>query len=564
MTIKKGMMSKAYIKILCLSLLTLLVAENRLQAQDDKQWEKDGEIEDVEIEIVRERQIVLPRANRNFEKVPPRPFEPIKPEITYEFKNLNFNVPDFKANLRPLRLKQEEISKIYGNYISAGFGNFSSPFLDAWINTKRDKNRFLGVQLYHRSFGKGPVDDKNSANANTQLKLFGKVYTNTITSGGFLNYENFGGYFYGYTPGVEVERDTIRQSYDVFSIGGSIANTKPADFNFNLDGSFSYLKDHYQAAESEVGFNFKSDYAVAADSKIVLNADYYLITRKDSLVDAKPRHLLRISPAFSFNPIENLTLLIGATAVLENDTIRSKSLHVYPNLGIDYLLSKSINAYGRLSGDMEKVTLHSLANNNLWLNSNLSVFHTNKTLEFVAGLKGKLGRQIAFDLGLAAANLKDLYFYQNAISDRAKFNVVYDEGSTQRINFFSEVGFNKNEIVRLSLRGDYFGYSTDLQPEAWHRPTYRLAVNSSFNVYQKLVLKIGLVGQGGMKALNNETAQVVKLDPGFDLNAKADYFVSKQVSLFLKFENILSNDYPIYLNYPVRGFQAMGGVSWSF
>ncbi|MEQ8423259.1 MAG: hypothetical protein RIA63_01025, partial [Cyclobacteriaceae bacterium] len=106
----------------------LLIPAFSILAQD-QQWEKDGEIEDVEIEILRERQIVLPRANRNFEKVPPRPSEPIKPEITYQFRNLSFNVPDYKPNIRPLRLKQEDISKIYGNYVSVGFGNFSSPFL---------------------------------------------------------------------------------------------------------------------------------------------------------------------------------------------------------------------------------------------------------------------------------------------------------------------------------------------------------------------------------------------------------------------------------------------------
>ncbi|HOO10753.1 MAG TPA: hypothetical protein PKW06_12505, partial [Cyclobacteriaceae bacterium] len=157
-----------------MALLLIGLFSQPVFAQED-QWERDGEIKDVEIEIVRERQIVLPRANRNFEKVPPRPAEPIQPEITYAFRNLGFSVPGHQPNLRPLRLKQEEISKIYGNYISAGFGNYSSPYLNAWLNTKRDKNRFLGAHLYHRSFGKGPVDGKNSASGTTDIKLFGET-----------------------------------------------------------------------------------------------------------------------------------------------------------------------------------------------------------------------------------------------------------------------------------------------------------------------------------------------------------------------------------------------------
>jgi hypothetical protein len=232
-------------------------------------------------------------------------------------------------------------------------------------------------------------------------------------------------------------------------------------------------------------------------------------------------------------------------------------------LAADYTLSKNINAYARLSGDIDKVTLRSTSAENFWINSNVNVFHTNKTFDFTAGLRGKLGKLTSFNLGLSAANLKDLYFYQTG-SDRAKFDLVYDRGNVQRANFFGEFGFHKSEVVRLGLRGDYFNYRTDNQLEAWHRPKYRFSANTSFNVYQKFVLKVDLVGQGGMKALNNETNEVVTLDTGIDLNVKADYYLSRQASIFLKFENILSNQYPVYLNYPVRGFQVLGGVSWSF
>jgi len=58
--------------------------------------------------------------------------------------------------------------------------------------------------------------------------------------------------------------------------------------------------------------------------------------------------------------------------------------------------------------------------------------------------------------------------------------------------------------------------------------------------------------------------KTIALDPALDLNAKVDYFLSKKISAFLKFNNLLSSNYQLYLYYPVRGFQVMGGVSWSF
>ena len=530
-----------------------------------EQWESEGEIENVEIEIIKERQIVLPRANRNFEKVPPRPVEPINPEITYEFTNLKFNTSDYNPQIRPLRLKQEDISKIYGNYVSAGIGNYSSPYLEAWVNSKRDKNKFYGAHFYHHSFGKGPIYDESSGSTNSYVSIFGKSYSKALVTSGNINYENRGGYFYGYKPLNTADQGAQRQSYNISSFGVGIENVKPADFNFGLNAGFSYLDDYYEAKESEVALNFKSEYSTSEKSKIDFASDYFLLARKDALRDAAPRHLLKIKPAYKFEAVDKLWLTIGLNTAVENDTLgQSNSFHVYPNLKADYRLGESVDAYAGVTGDMDKVSLHALSSENLWVDKNLDIFHTNRSIDFFGGLKGKLGRKAGFGVGLSYANLKGLYFYQNSSVNRAKFDVIYDNGNTQRTNFFAELNFVHAEVVKMNLRGDYFSYSTDQLPEAYHRPTYRVAYNSTYNIYKKLLLNVDFIAQGGIKAYDNETLKVVELKAALDLNLKVDYFVSKQFSVFLKFNNLLSNQYQVYLNYPVRGFQAMGGISWSF
>lgn len=235
----------------------------------------EGEIEKVEIEIVKERQIVLPQATRNFEKVPPRPVEPIKPEITYQFKELSFRTPDFNPSIRPLRLKDQLLSKIYGNYISAGFGNYSSPYAEAYVTNKRDKSKFYGAKFFHRSFMNGPVDNGNSGSGNTELRLFGKGVGEAITTQGFLQYENQAGHFYGYTLGKDISSSSIRQDYNVFSGAISIENSKVADFNYHLQGGYSHLSDHYSASENELSLNFASDFKIDKESKFILQADYF-------------------------------------------------------------------------------------------------------------------------------------------------------------------------------------------------------------------------------------------------------------------------------------------------
>ncbi len=547
------------------------------QAYSQEQWDKEGEgeIKDVEIEIVKDRKIVLPRASRNFEKVPPRPYEPIKPAITYEFKNFKFATPDYRPSIRPLKLKGEELSKIYGNYLSAGFGNYASFFVEGSITTKRDKNKFMGAHLYNRTFGTGPVDGKNSGASSTQLNVFGKSMGKDITVSGEANYTNRGTYFYGYDPVVEVNRDKIRQTYTQLDLNAGIENTRIGDFNYSLKAGYSNLTDHYHATEDEVSLAFNSAYTINETSKFILNADYFLISRKDSLITASPRNLLRIKPAYQFSPFDNLTLTTGVNIALQSDQYKgSKDFHLYPQIKAQYNLTRSMEIYGIVTGDMDKVNLHTLAAENLWINSNISIYNTNRSLEFSGGLKGKLGRKVAVGAGVSVAALKNYYFYvdqRDNVNPAGtsvgiqvdKFNIVYD-GNTKRFNPFAEISFAQAEAVSLSLRGDYFNYSTQDISQAIHRPTYRLSANSRFNIYEKILLEAGFIAQGGMKSLDPATSTYISLDPALDLNLKGRYFISKQISAFVQLNNMLSSKYPLYQSYPVRGFQVLAGVSWSF
>lgn len=575
-------------KIILYGILLMIVSASAMAQEKEKEKERgQGEIESVQYEIVVEKKIVLPPANRNFEKVAPRPAEPIKPEITYSFTNLDFRAADYNPTIRPLRLQNETLTKLYGNYISAGFGNFSSPYLAAYLTSKRDREKFVGASLYHRSFGKGPVDDSFSGSGESELRVFGSSFGKKATVSGFGAFENRGMYFYGYGDAKPAERSSIRQTYSTFSMGGDIKNSEVSDFNYKLATGFSYLNDNYKARESEVSAALASDFQLKRSGKIIVNADYFLIARKDELIDAKPRHLLRGTMGYRWSPLDEFQLMIGANIALENDTLgKDKSLHLYPNITASYDISKKLEAYANLTGNMDRVSLHTLARENNWVQSNIDIFHTNRLVEFQAGLRGSLGNKISFNTGASMATLKDLYFFQNDPTDAAKFNVYYDTDNTRLSNLFAELGVTHSTKLKLSLRGDVFSYTTAVTDRvgkgspfvsavsterdvALHRPTFRVTSNFNYNLYDKILMNVSLVTQGGMKAIDFSQSsptslQVVDIKAAIDLNVGVDYLVSKQFSVFVKLNNVLANEYEVYLRYPVRGFQGLAGISWSF
>ncbi|MBK7652315.1 MAG: hypothetical protein IPJ20_18610 [Flammeovirgaceae bacterium] len=98
-----------------------------------------------------------------------------------------------------------------------------------------------------------------------------------------------------------------------------------------------------------MALGFKGDYEISKSGKILIGSDYYLIARKDEQVEAKPRHIFKVNGGYEFSILDDLTLMIGANVVLENDTIgKDKSLHVYPDLRASYPLNKSIEVYASL------------------------------------------------------------------------------------------------------------------------------------------------------------------------------------------------------------------------
>ncbi len=559
---------KKYTRIVKFVLSIAMATVVGLPAVAQEGWE-EGQLEAVEIEIVKERQITLPKANRKYDKVPPQQTtSPIKAPVEYNFKPFSFQTPLINPTLRPLRIREPEPERVFNGQVSAGYGNYASPYFEGFINTGRDKNLLAGARAFYHASGEGPVDAENSASGNAGVSLFGKTFTRHISASGELGFQNRFAHFYGYPVGAVAEGDAIRQSYNTFSASLAVTNTMNTALSYDLGFGFSHLADRFDARETEVTLDFGSAYAINETSSLRSTAEYSLLNRKDAPVEATPRSLLSANAAYVFFPAENLQMSAGIAVAYETDSLDAKDLHVYPDINIRYPLSPSVDVVALLTGGIEKVSLHRLAGENIWLEANVPLFHTNKRYDFQVGLNTRVGNKIAVNGGISFAALENWYFYVNSFDDPSKFTTEYDTDVATRTNFFASFGFVQQKAAKFLLRGDLYAYSRDSGEAVWHRPAYKVTADISFNVRDKLLFDINMIAQGGMKAKGytappvSET--VIDLDPALDLNARMEYGVSETFSVFAQANNILDNEYPIYLAYPVRGFQVLGGATIRF
>ncbi len=546
-------MQRSFFIIACALVLLAAKAQEPVQT----------ELAPVEVEIVRERKIVLPEASRLFEKIPPRPAEPISPAVSYNFRPLEFSTPPLSVSIRPFRLKEEAPVSVHQGFISAGFGNYASPYLEGFYNSARNKNQLLGIHDYHTSSGKGPVDGKNSATGSSGLSFYAESFGKTITYTAGLGLHHRFTHFYGYQQ-PDVSRDTLRQAFLLFCASAGLANARKSNFNYSLHADFSYLDDKRSASESTVDFQFASGYLFSNQSAIELNAFYSIMARKDLMLEATPRHLLSVHPVYRFKINDQFRLAAGVVAAYDTDTLSQRALHLYPDLRASYRVSPSVEVLSSLAGGLERVSLQTITRENMWVMPRIALNNVNTMLEFENSVRARAGAVFTLQAGFSLAALQNFYVYLNDALKVNEFYVVYDGGTTRRTNLFAAAHLNRGDVLSIQLRADLFRYRTDELTEAWHRPGYRTALNASYNIRKKLRLDAECIALGDIRAQNPLTSQVVKLDPALDLNLRAEYLVSSGFSVFVRGNNLTNNKYATLLFYPVRGLQVTAGLTWSF
>lgn len=559
------------------AIIFLYLSGSALAQETDPDWEQEGEIDDTEVVIEKDREITLSTASRRYEPIPPVPVAKPTTNITYQFQEVIPTLPSLNPRVRPLKIKNPPLDKLYGNYAKLGFGNFLTPYAELFANNTRNNDYGVGVHLRHESSRFGPVDGSNSGNSDSQLALSGKYFGVGHTFRAEAKYQRERYHFYGYSPLVEPvpERDSIRQIFNTITVSGGISREEvDAPFDYDVGAKFVHLNDAYQASENQVELNLEVNYTVLSHLELGVESDLYLMNRTDQNretleMNGLNRNLFRARPFLIYHSSagldEGLSIKGGFTLVHENDTAdNANQLHLYPYALATLHFDESFQVYAGIDGNVEATSLYSFTRENPYLAADVPLLHTNRNFTFRGGIKGRINSFLGFHAGVAANNYKNLYFFVNSAQDSARFTILYDSDNAFQLNLFGEITLSSAERFRSSVRGDFYAYSLNEVEEPWHRPTLTVSWLNSLNLYEKILLNAELQFMSGVAGLNLASGTTRQLDPIADLNFQGDYLFSNRFSAFIKVRNIFAQNYERFMNYPSRGIMLLGGITYSF
>ena len=528
-----------------------------------------GELEEAEIVIRKDRKITLPPATRNFEKIPQLPVQKAQSQQTYSFREYELGLTSIQPNFRAINLVINEREKeITGNYFKLGYGNYGTLLGEAYLGSTRNPNYLYNLYIRHRSSARGPVFDKNSGDGRTDVVLGGKFFNGQNTISGDIQYGERKVHFYGYNPALDLSPDLIERKFNSFRARAGVAKTALDEVTtYHFDTDWNFIRDNFEASESQFNFDLGVGYKFSDAFRVKLDGFATFSSREDT--EKTGRNYYNAKPRLEYYAkVFNIT--VGANIASDNDDLTQitstaeDGVKIYPYARLEINPTSNINIYGGYQGDLEFNSFRSVVQENAFVQRDFILLNTDKESEIFAGINLGLIDGLRLNAGLSLASLQRLPFFTNSITDSTRFEILYDTDAVERTNVYGEVTYEKMENVRSSLRFDYFDYSLTTLADAYHRPQYQAVFNNTFYPIENLKVSADLYYMGGLVGLNRESSTRVELDDIIDLNLGGDYSVSERVSVFLQFKNVFGKEYERYLNYPSRGIQFLGGITVSF
>ena len=510
-----------------------------------------------------------------------------KKEVKYSIFSVPVASTFTPAKGKATNVEKVKREKIYDNYATLGFGNYTSILGELYSNFEISTTDNVGFFFRHNS-SQGDIkgvklDNKyydTSLDANYTSRQRGSTYA--VDFG--VEHQLFN--WYGINPDLFITPlifSEIEPQQNYFSgyVGGSIA----------IDNSFfekavlnvRYMGDSFSS--SEINASLKPEFSFPLENlsfKIDGDIDYLAGSFDRNFENTSKIQYsylnVGVAPSISFIN-DDLSVSLGVAGYVSLDTENSNTdFSLYPRLNASYrLIDETVIAYAGVDGGLKQNTYYNFKEQNPYVSPTLYILPTKNIYEAFAGIKGKLSNSIGYNLRASYGQDDNKAFFQaNHLKTATSglkgyeygnsFKVVYDDLNT--LSVFGELQVAISDRFSLGINADYYNYSTDVQSQAWNLPELKASLFSNFNITKQLYGGASIFYVGERKDLVSYTffgsPEEITLDGYVDANVHFGYRFTDRLSAFVKGSNLFSDSYTKWMNYPVQGIQGLIGATYKF
>ena len=469
------------------------------------------------------------------------------------------------------------------------------PLGEFYYNSTRSRVYHYGAHIKHlSSFGnikRGDIVFPNGQFDHTDVLLFGKINQSSFNLGAKLHYLNDGFHFYGLPDSVVSDAKTIAQRYQNlgadFEFIGNRGDTSTVNYKimtgFNFLGTKKPIIDSlsdWRAKENQFYLNTKGWYNYKSETfylNLWLRRNAYRYGIADSTLNLSDSGLVTNNTIIDFQPgiltqLFNNKFKIDVGLALSVDIQKKTKVYIYPQVEIKYSLFNDIFIpFVGIRGGLKQNSLRTFSSENPNLISNLTIQNEHNPNEIYAGFKGTLSSKLSFNINGSSSRILNRALYVSDSSAFNKFNVIYDTINITKLE--ASGSYQQNEKFKVDLIGRFCSYQTKNEAFAWNLPQFQFILRGSYNLYDKFLVNLSAKIETGRKAkvygpgedIIEKNEQFAKpLGALVDINFGLEYRYNTRVSAFLQINNLASQQYYRWYNYPVQPIQVMAGVTARF
>lgn len=440
------------------------------------------------------------------------------------------------------------------NYVKAGFGSLTTPYLEAALGFGDGKTSLLKIYGdYTSSRGKIKYQDFSRLNVSGD----GSLFTGNNEAYATLALQTREQYLFGYDHDLfDYNKEDLRRSYRTMKAAFGFRNTESNDIGINYDPHielYSFASEN-KAEESTLIVNLPAEKTVGDNVKIKIavmaNVNGYKEKASTLKID---NSIFQIAPAVSYNS-DVFDINAGLTPSWNNGESA-----LLPNIYGQIKLQENVfSVQGGWVGRYIANSYRTLSELNPFI-ADPSFMHNTRETQYFGGIKASIGGHFNFNAKAAFINYRDYLLFINNDDLYRQFRLS-PERRMNNLQIHGDMNYINQDKFSITAALDMNNYS-GLKDNTTAWGLYPLKVSGSlrWNAFEQLLVKADVAAFSGAKALL-PGGNSRNLKGGTDLTAGAEFKINKMFSAWLEINNILNSKYEYWNNYPVFGLQALGGV----
>lgn len=503
------------------------------------------------------------------------------PEMTYSNQPSPMMVTLKPESISSVRLIGEPLKKLYNNYVKAGFGTYTTPFLDLYTSSLRSKEYALGLHIKHLS-SSGKIEDYPNANNSLNLiDVYGQKFLDQHTLSANLGFRRNVVHHYGFLTSEFNEtsfpneyfysNDDLKQRFArVYGSVGIKSNYSEKDkINHFADLKFKSISDLFYTRETSILLSGGADKQFEIldftdHQQLGMTADLSFTGYKDSTLSQKST-LITLKPFISTS-FNEYTLKAGLNINFKLDTVSKAYLFPFAE-GQLRIIDDALIVHAGFTGDLSRQSFDELSDANPFVQSVLPLEYTKEKFTFYAGVRARAGSNVDLSATVRSSFVENATFFVNDYRrvPYNRFTLVHDDGKV--IKGRVEAEYHTAEHIMLKAFLGFESWSLDTLIKADHTPVLTFGIDAMYQIQNKIVVRANVAARSKQYARvpGNSGEVTFNSIKGFaDLSLGFEYRYTKVLSGFINFNNITNTRYFLFNNYPSYRFNLMGGVAYSF